>query len=152
MPAPRRAPGPRGKAPGKGKNQRTMLLVGGAAIAGILILWKVSGGGSGAAAGTGYGAGGGGSYPVAGPAGSPGSTGPAGPAGAKGATGATGKTGPRGTSGTTRHTQRLAHAGNLLQIANRNGIGLDQLLQLNPQLSRYKGTRHVLPAGTVVTI
>jgi LysM domain len=49
-------------------------------------------------------------------------------------------------------TERLRHRGNLLQIAKRNGIDEEDLLEANPELQKYKGTGRQLPVGTVVRI
>jgi phage tail protein X len=46
----------------------------------------------------------------------------------------------------------LQHKGNLLQIAKRNNIDLEDLLEANPGLKKYEGTGHVFPVGTVVKI
>lgn len=113
--------------------------------------------------------------PVAGP---PGAAGPPGPAGAAGMPGAAGKQGPPGTTpvaprggpptrppveipgGPVRgfhimpevRTERLRNRGNLMQIAKRNGIDEEDLLEANPELQRFKGTGKQLPVGTVVRI
>ena len=49
-------------------------------------------------------------------------------------------------------SERLRNRGNLEQIARRNGVDLEDLLEANPELQKYKGTGRQLPVGTVVRI
>jgi hypothetical protein len=92
----------------------------------------------------------------------PGPPGPVGPTGATGPPGPTGATGLPGTqlpiiksrppAPQATRTEKLQHKGNLLQIAKRNNIDLEDLLEANPGLKKYEGTGHVFPVGTVVKI
>ena len=108
--------------------------------------------------------------PVAGPPGPAGPPGAHGPSGAPGPVVITGNVfhpkpplpqpptsnwpGGRqpGTNVPSVRSERLKHKGNLLQIANRNGIDLEDLLEANPELQKYKGTGKLLPVGTVIRI
>lgn len=49
-------------------------------------------------------------------------------------------------------TEKLKYKGNLEQIAKRNHIDMEDLLEANPGLKKYKGTSHVFPVGTTVKI
>jgi hypothetical protein len=90
----------------------------------------------------------------------PGPPGPVGPAGAAGAPGPVGPAGPvqvkpvvpRAGGSSAARTEKLRYKGNLLQIAKRNNIDLEDLLEANPGLKKYEGTGHVFPVGTVVKI
>jgi hypothetical protein len=90
----------------------------------------------------------------------PGPPGPVGPTGATGPPGPTGPTGPVQTKPAIKktapppatRTEKLRYKGNLLQIAKRNNIDLEDLLEANPGLKKYEGTKHVFPVGTVVKI
>lgn len=88
------------------------------------------------------------SPPVAGP---PGPPGPAGPPGPKGQPSPV-PVPPRKPGAPAVRTERLRHKGNLEQIARRNGIDLEDLLEANPELKKYQGTGKQLPVGTVVRI
>ena len=57
-----------------------------------------------------------------------------------------------GGGGSSVRTERLQHKGNLQQIATRNHIDLEDLLEANPELAKYKGTGKQLPVGTTVRI
>ena len=59
---------------------------------------------------------------------------------------------PTGGKGGAVRTEKLKYKGNLLQIAKRNNIDLEDLLEANPGLKKYQGTSHVFPVGTVVKI
>lgn len=109
--------------------------------------------------------------PVAGPPGPPGRPGPPGPPGRGGHPGVIPGEPPPGRGGTLQpggpvvlvpgrggssgqgtRTERLKHKGNLLQIASRNHIDLEDLLEANPELKRYQGTGHQFPVGTTIRI
>jgi hypothetical protein len=88
----------------------------------------------------------------------PGPPGPAGPPGTPGAPGTPGgpvvtvpPRRPPGPAPAVR-TERLRHKGNLLQVAKRNNIDLEDLLEANPELKKYQGTGKMLPVGTTVRI
>lgn len=85
--------------------------------------------------------------PVAGP---PGPAGPAGPVGPVGPGGPVSK--PPPPKGQATRTEKLRYKGNLDQIAKRNNIDLEDLLEANPGLKKYQNTGHVFPVGTVVKI
>ena len=96
----------------------------------------------------------------------PSAPGPAGPAGPPGPPGAVQPGGP--VSGVTppggvqpggpnkgapsSRTEKLRYKGNLEQIAKRNHISMQELLQLNPGLKKYEGTSHVFPVGTTIKV
>jgi hypothetical protein len=92
----------------------------------------------------------------------PGPPGPVGPTGATGAPGPAGATGPPAPTGSkpvirkpppaVTRTEKLRYKGNLEQIAKRNSIDMEDLLEANPGLKKYEGTGHVFPVGTVVKI
>ena len=112
--------------------------------------------------------------PLAGPPGPPGATGPSGLTGPPGPPGTTpvvpgpvpiirtpgpppveisgGR--PAGLKFTTPQfrSERLRNKGNLEQIARRNGIDVEDLLEANPELRKYQGTGRQLPVGTIVRI
>ena len=52
----------------------------------------------------------------------------------------------------TFRTQRLQHKGNLEQIARRNHTDMEDLLEANPGLRKWKGTGHIFPVGTTIRI
>lgn len=54
--------------------------------------------------------------------------------------------------GSSVRTERLRHKGNLQQIATRNKIDVEDLIEANPELAKYKGTGKQLPVGTTVRI
>ena len=49
-------------------------------------------------------------------------------------------------------SERLRNKGNLEQIAKRNGIDVEDLLEANPELKKYQGTGRQLPVGTIIRI
>jgi len=57
-------------------------------------------------------------------------------------------TGSTGSTGSTAPGHATEYAGNVEQIAKRNGMTLTQFLAANPSLAKYKGTGTVLPKGT----
>jgi len=54
--------------------------------------------------------------------------------------------------GEETRTEQLRHRGNLVQIAKRNGVSEDALIDLNPSLAKYKGTGKLLPPGTQIKL
>jgi LysM domain len=89
--------------------------------------------------------------PVAGPPGPPGPPGPGNP-GPPPPFHKPPPARPPATPPPAVRSERLRHRGNLLQIARRNGIDVEDLLEANPELQKYKGTGKQLPVGTVVRI
>lgn len=96
--------------------------------------------------------------PVAGPPGPAGPQGPQGPPGVVTVPPIIKDKGPPGT-GTIQpggpmksRSEKLRYKGNLEQIAKRNNVSLEQLLELNPGLKKYEGTGHVFPVGTTVNV
>lgn len=49
-------------------------------------------------------------------------------------------------------SERLRHKGNLEQIARRNHLDVEDLIDANPELAKYKGTGKMLPVGTTIRI
>ena len=97
--------------------------------------------------------------PVAGPPGPPGAPGPPGTPGGPGTPEPPPLVPPIKTPPFRHHpnppvvrSERLRHKGNIMQIAKRNNIDVEDLLEANPELQKFKGTGRQLPVGTVVRI